>query len=143
MVGSDLASLFHGVGEELARRPGDGALDSRHDLSTHAQVAERGREPDQGDETLHQHERRDKGQRARVAEAVGSTQAGEGVLEELYASRVEQRLASVVARELPCLRNLGGGAHASLSAGTQTVIASGSTSTSSFFTFLRSPPSSS
>src|SRR6185436_12345826 len=71
--------------------------------------------------------------------------AHERVPQEALASGSHERLAGVVPGQLPGLGNLGRGAHA-LSpalAGTQTSIADGSTSISSFLTFSRSPPSSS
>ena len=56
MVGSDLASLHDGVGQNLACRPGNGALDGSDDLATHPQVAERRSEADEHDEALDEHE---------------------------------------------------------------------------------------
>ena len=68
----------------------------------------------------------------------------EGVVHEATAPDAHQRLAGVVARQLPGLGNRGRGAHRiPPRSGTQTSIADGSISTDSFLTFSRSPPSSS
>ena len=142
VVAARLLGLVDGVRQDSARRARKGALDRVDDDAADAQPAEGGREPDEGDEALHEDEGRDERQRAGVAEAVGGAQPDERVLREPAAARGEQRLPGVVAGQLPRLGDTSGGAHGA-TAGTQTVIAAGSTSTSSALTFSRSPPSSS
>ncbi len=142
VLGTDAASLFDRVGQQSTGGVGDGALNGGDDLTAHAHVTERGGEPDHRDQALDEHERRQECQRAGVAESIRSSQPDERVFQQLPASGVEERLASVVTGELPRLGNLCSGAHAD-SAGTHTSTAAGSISIASFFTSLRSPPSSS
>ena len=144
LIAADLLRLIDGVGQEVADRTGKRGLDRLDDLLAQPEVAESNGEADERDEALHEHERRHERERARMAEAVRGAQPHERVLDEVHAAGLEKRLPGVVPRQLPGLRDLGGGAHAaSASAGTQTVIAAGSISMSSVLTGLRSPPSSS
>ena len=142
MVAARLLGLVDSVRQHSARRAGKGAVDRVDDDAADAQPAERGGEPDEGDETLYEDEGRDECQRTSVAEAVGRAQPDERVLGEPAAACGEQRLSGVVAGQLPRLGDTSRGAHGA-TVGTQTVIAAGSTSTSSTLTFSRSPPSSS
>ena len=142
MVAACLLGLVDSVRQHPARRARKGAVDGVDDDAADAQPTERGREPDQGDETLHEYERSDERQRACVAEAISGAQPDERVLCESAAACGKQRLPGVVAGQLPGLGDASGGAHGA-TMGTQTVIAAGSTSTSSALTLSRSPPSSS
>ena len=101
-----------------------------------------GGEADQQDDALHQQERGHERQRTRVAEAVGRAEAHERVLHQLHAPGAAQRLAGLVATELPGLGNELCCAHAA-SSGTQIVTAAGSTLILSRSTGFSSPPSSS
>ena len=103
----------------------------------------RDREPDDHDEPLHEDERDGEGKSSGVTRPVGGAKAHDRVLEQDDATGRRERLSCVVARELPRLLDVRGGAHEPFSDGTMTVSASGFTFTFSRFTFLRSPPSSS
>ena len=138
---ADLPRLLHRVREELAGEPRHGVLDRVDDHAAHLEVAERGGEPDERDEPLDEDERHRERERAGVAEAVGVAKPRERVDDEPHPPGLEERLAGVVARQLPRLGDARRGAHDAT--GTQISIAPGSTSISSDFTFSRSPPSSS
>ena len=140
VAGTDLARLLHGVREQVAGEARHRVLNGVDDHPAHLEVAERGREADQRDQPLDEHERHHEGERARVTEAVGVPQARECVGDEAQPPGVHERLAGVVARQLPRLRDAGRGAHDAT--GTQISTAPGSTSISNDFTFSRSPPSS-
>ena len=137
----DLPRLLHGVREDLAGEARHRVLDRVDDHAADLEVAERGREPDERDQPLDEDERHHEGERAGVAEAVGVAKPRERVGDEAHPPGVEERLAGVVARQLPRLRDACRGAHDAT--GTQISIAPGSTSISNDFTFSRSPPSSS
>jgi phosphoglycolate phosphatase-like HAD superfamily hydrolase len=134
--------LFDGGRHHLAGRPGDGALDGRHDAAAEAGVAEYRRQPDERDHSLHQDQRCHQPERTGVAEAVRDAQALHRVLHQADPSDPLDRRHGVVARELPGLRDDCGRAHASL-VGTHTTMAAGSTVILSRLTSGRSPPSNS
>ena len=69
----DLLRLVDRVRQQPADGPGK-ALWIAWTISADAQVTERDREPDQRDQPLHEHERGDERERARVAEAVRGAQ---------------------------------------------------------------------
>ena len=113
-AGAGALRLLDGLREQLARRARAGAPCTALTMTSLRRVlAERAGQPDEGDEALHEDEGDGEGQRAGVAEAVGHPQPLEGVGQEPAAAGVEQRLAGVVAGELPRLGHEGGGAHGS------------------------------
>ena len=90
--------------------------------------AERDGEADHDDECLDEDERRGEREAARVARPVGCAKSHDGVLHECDATGRGERLAGVVARQLPRLADMRSGAHdasTSFSCGTITVSASG------------------
>ena len=131
-----------GVGQRLPRGARYRFDDGTHDGRAQVGVAERGRDSDEDDESLHQQERRDERQRPRVAEAVGGTEADERVTHQLLPPRAAERLTRLVAAELPGLGDEPRCAHAA-SSGTQIVTAAGSTLILRRSTGFSSPPSSS
>ena len=108
---------------------------------TESRRAGRDREADDDDEALHEDERDCEGQTTRVARPVGGSQPYDRVLQQRHPTGRRERLARVVARELPRLPDVRGSAHDVDSAGTRTLSAPGFTLTLSRLTSLRSPPS--
>ena len=115
-----------GVGQQR-RRPGPGtaALSERTTTRLKLAVAERGREPDEGDDRLHEHERRRVRERAGVAEAVGDAQAHERVARGAAGGRTPRRARRASSPVSSHVSGTGVAVLTAASAGTQTVIAPG------------------
>ena len=141
MLATDARGLLDGIRQEVARRTGSRRLDRVEEQLTESRRAGRDGEADDDDEPLHEDERDREGEAARVARPVGGAKPDDRVLQQREPTGRGERLARVVARELPRLPDVRGGAHDVGSAGTRTVSAPGFTLTLSRLTSLRSPPS--
>lgn len=140
MLAPDAGRLLDGVGQEIARRAGSRGLNRVEEQLPESCRAGRHGEPDNDDQPLHEDQRDRESEPARMARPVCGTEPDDRVLEQLDPTGRRERLPRVVARQLPRLLDVRGGAH-DVSAGTRTLSAPGFTLTLSRLTSLRSPPS--